>query len=446
MKAAHQHSEAAVESDRAQRPEPQVFQQSLVTEAADSHDAKEAHSPVAVLATAGSLQEVQAGPSSNLTQDELSHAETAAAFPAAPVVASPERAAEEQPQASEPALASTSRRRKRKQSAVGESLVVSDTKRWHSSTAKLRQRDSTIAGSPAVEHEQSANLETASGPTSSGNDLQKQPKETLTLADSTDKGSPPARDQTRASPVPISHRQSPATLLVDSMPESSGAPAADAVVDTAVAASPADARNSDYQDAQERLSSPLHVSTDPVRSVSKQPESSPEMQEDEPQAAPASPSPLKPPQAQAAEAPTQSPVVVELAQASPVHVCVDSEPGTLVLDKAEVASSATAAGLDAPTADSIADMQTNSASALGAAAAVPLPSSVSTQGALCRTPPGTGCKLLLFHALAPYIECTTLRCHAQRGRCQAAGADDSTCLCICILRAANTNQVYTMSS
>ncbi|KAL3133280.1 hypothetical protein ABBQ38_007161 [Trebouxia sp. C0009 RCD-2024] len=381
MKAAHQHSEAAVESDPAQRPEPQVFQQSLDTEAPDSRDAQGAHSPVAVLATAVSLQEVQAGPSSGMTQDERPHADIAAASPAAPVVASPELAAEEQPQASEPVLASTSKRKKRKQSAVGESLVVSDTKRWRSSTAKLRQTDSPTAGSPAVEHEQSANLEIASGPTTSGNDLRSQPEEALTLADSTDKGSPSARNQTQASPVPISHRQSSATLLVDPMPECSGAPAADAVVDDAVAASLLDARNSDFQDAQERLSSPLHVSTDSVRSVAEQQpaESSPaSMQEDEPQAA--SPSPLKPSQAQAAEAPRHSPIVVESAQASPVHVCVGSEPGTLVLDKAEAASSAAAAGLDAPTADSTADLQTNSASALGAAAAVPLPSSASTQG------------------------------------------------------------------
>lgn len=341
-----------------------------------------AHIPDAVLATAGSLQEVQAEPISSFPLDERPHVDTAAAPPADPVfVASPELVAEKQQQASELMLASTSKHKKRKQSAVGESLIASDSKRLHSSTAKLRQTDSPMGGNPAVKHGESASLQTAAGPASSGDDLQDQRQESLTLADSMDNSSPYEMEQPPGSPAPITDLQPSVPSLVDSVPDSSGALAAQVGVNAAVPASPADARNSDYQDAQERLSSPVHVSADPVRSGAEQPAESPStsMHEDEHQAAAASPSPSDPP-AQGAEAPRHLPVVLDLAQASPIHVCVEAEPDTSVLDKAEDSSSAAAAGLDAPITDSTADLQTNMASALGAAAAVPLPSSASIQG------------------------------------------------------------------
>lgn len=389
MKAAHQQAEAADESEVACHKDEQVCQQSLDTEATSlpelprSKDVKEAHSTDAVLATAGSLQEVQVGPNSRLNQDEKPSAEIPDP-PAAPVVASPELISEEQVQASELAPDSTSQRRKRRQSAVGESLAATDNKRWHANTAKLRQPDSPAAGSPAAECEQGANLQTASDIDDRDNGLQDQRQTPLTLADNMDASSPPVTDQPEQ--LPVVHRQPSAMSPMESVPGSSPASAADAVAGTAVAASPVNARNTDYQDAQERLSSPLHASPDPARSEGEQPAepSVTKLHEDEHQAAAAAhPGPSDNPedQAEAADILRHLPVALNMAEVSPVHVTAGAEPdASVAAARAEDASGAAVAGIDVPDADSDTVLQTNIASALGAAAAVPLPSIAGTQG------------------------------------------------------------------
>lgn len=396
MKAAHQQAEAAEKSDIAQQQQEQVCQQSLNTEATSLLEPRQssvvarAHSPDAVLATVCSLQEVQAGPSSNFTHDKRTSAEACVDSPASPVVASPEHIAEEHVQASELAVASTSKRRKRKQSAVGENLIASDSKRRHSSTAQLRQTDSPIAGGPAAAHGPTASLHAASDTNESDDDLQDQPGESLTLADSMDMSSPHAVDQPQELPVPIISPQPPATLHVESVLESSGAPAADTVADTALNASPVNARNSDYQDAQERLSSPLHVSPDPARSEEEQPAgpSVTSVHEDEHQAAapslsfarpPAGLSPPDSPQDQDAKVLRHSLVALDQEEALPNDGGASPEPDTSAAAKAEVASSAAATGFDAPDADSNMVLQTHMGLALGTAAAVPLPTTGSIQ-------------------------------------------------------------------
>lgn len=387
MKAAHQQAEASDEPEAAHHADEHAHQQSVDTEAISlpepphSDDVQEAHSPGPVLAISGSLQqEVQTGPDSHFTQDNRPCAEAPGDSPTAPIEVLPKLIAEEQIHMSELAGASTSKRRKRKQSAVGESLLASGTKRWHTSTAKLRQPDSPVAGSPAVEHEQSATLQTALGPNDRDDDHleEDQPQESLTMADSVDASSPRATDQPGASPVV--HPQPSAVSPVEPVLESSPAPASDAI--TAVAASPVNARNSDYQDAQERLSSPLCASPAPARSEGEQPaEPSVHMlHEDVDQAAAAaSPKALDSSQDQVAQASGHSPVALNKAQASPTHVAANPEPDASVAPAGvEVACSAAIA--DAPDADSNTVLQTSMASALGAAAAVPLPATAGTQG------------------------------------------------------------------
>lgn len=377
MKAAHQQAEASDEPEAARHQEEQAHQQSVDTEAISlpepphSDDVQEAHSPGPVLATIGSLQqEVQTEPTSLFTQDNRPSVEAPADSPTAPLEVLPKLIAED---TSELAGASTSKRRKRKQSAVGESLLASDSKRWHTSTAKLRQPDTPVAGSPAVDHEQSATLQTASDPNDRDDDNleEDQPQESLTLADSMDASSPPATDQPGA--LPFVHPQPP----VDPVPESSPAPAADA--NTVVAASPVNARNSDYQDAQERLSSPLPASPTQARSNGEQlAEPSVNMLHGEVDqaAAATSPGPTSSPEDQVAQASGHSPNALNEAHASPAHVATDPEPDTSAA--AEVACSAVIA--DAPDADSTTVLQTSMASALGAAAAVPLPAATGVQG------------------------------------------------------------------
>ena len=386
LRAAHLQTEAADDSGVARQQEEQVCQQSLDIEATSlqepphSGDVKGAHITDAVLATAGSLQEVQVGPNSHLNQDERLCAGAPADPPTAPVVASSKLISGEQIQAPELAAASTSQRRKRKQSAVGESLVASDSKRWHSNIARLGQSDSPVAGSTATEREQGAKMQTASDAHDSESESQGQQQELLTLADSMDASSPPATDQPEQ--LPVVDRQPSAP----SVPGRSPASAADAVVDIAVAASPVDARNSDYQDAQERLSSPLHVSPDPARSEREQPAepSVTMLHEDVHQAtAAASPGVSDNPedQAEAAEVSIHVPVALNMAEASPVHVAPVPEPDASVqAARAVDASSAAIAGVEVPDADSITVLQANTASALGTAAAVPLPSIAGTQG------------------------------------------------------------------
>ena len=388
MKAAHQQAEAADASGVACRPEEQICQQSLDTEATSlpepphRNDVEGAHGTDAVLATASSLQEVQVGPHSHLNQDERPSAEAPADSPTAPVVASPELISEEQVQAAELAVASTSQRGKRKQSAVGESLVASDSKRRHSDTAILQQPDSPVAGSPAAEREQAADLQTASDTHDRDNELQDQQQESLTLADSMDASSPPATDQPEQ--LPVVHPQPSAMAPVISVPGSSPASAADAV--TAVAASPVNARNSDYQDAQERLSSPLHASPDRARSERVQPAvpSVTMFHEDVHQAAAAaSPGPHDSPedQAEAAEVSRHSPIALNMATASPVHVAAGPEPdASVAAARAQDASTAAVTGMDVQAADSNTVLQSDIASALRAAAAEPLPSIAGTQG------------------------------------------------------------------
>lgn len=70
-----------------------------------------------------------------------------------------------------------------------------------------------------------------------------------------------------------------------------------------------------------------------------------------------------------------------MAEVSPVHVTAGAEPdASVAAARAEDASGAAVAGIDVPDADSDTVLQTNIASALGAAAAVPLPSIAGTQG------------------------------------------------------------------
>ena len=433
MKAAHQQTEAADEAEVACHQEEQVCQQSLDTEATSlpepphSNNVKGAHSTDAVLATADSLQEVQDGPNSHLNQDEKPSAETPDPSTAL-VVASPELTSEEQVQASELAAAGTSQRRKRKQSAVGESLVASDNKRWHSGTAKLRQPDSPVAGSPAAEREQGADLQTASDIHDMDNELQDQQQESLTLADSMDADSPPDTDQPEQ--LPVVHPQASALSPMESVPGSSPASAAAAVADTAVAASSMNARNSDYQDAQERLSSPLHASPGPARSEGGQPAepSVIKLREDVHQtAAAASPSPPDNPadQAEAAEVLRHLPVALNMAEVSPVHVMGGPEPdASVAAARAKDASSAAIASIDVPDADSNTVLQTNIASALGAATAMPLPSIADTQGehSLHVIKHSTvldvkGCEVL-FEVTCSFVE---LSCQPQLGKCRADG-------------------------
>ena len=383
MKAAHQQAEASHEPEAARHAEEHAHQETVDTEAISlpepphSNDVQKPHSPGPVLVTSDSLQqEIQIGPDSHFTQDNRPCAEAPADSPTAPVEVLPKLVAEEQTHTSELAGASMSKRRKRKQSAVGESLLAFD---WHTNTAKLRQPDSPVAGSPAVEHEQSATLQTAPDPNDRDeDDLEAdQPQESLTPADSMDASSPPATDQPGASP--LVHPQPSAMSPVDPVLESSPAPAADA--NTVVPASPVNAWNSDYQDAQERLSSPLRASPALARSEGEQPaEPSVHMlHEDADQAAAAaSPSPSSP-EDQVAQASGRSLGALKEAQASPAHVATDPDPDTSVAAAGvEVAGSAAIA--DAPDADSSTVLQTSMASALGAAAAVPLPAAAGTQG------------------------------------------------------------------
>lgn len=386
MKAAHQQAKASDEPEAAHHQEVHAHQQSVDTEAISlpkpphSDDVQKVHSPGPVLATSDSLQqEVQIGPNSHFTQEIRPSAEAPSDSPTGPAEVLPKLIAEEQLHATELAGASMSKRRKRKQSAMGESLLASDSKRWHTSTAKLRQPDSPVAGSPAVEHEQGAALQAASDPNDRDDDVKEdQPQESLTLADSMDASSPPVTDQPAASPVV--HPQPSVVSPVEPVLESSPAPAADA--NTVVAASPVNARNSDYQDAQERLSSPLCASPAPGRSQGEQPaEPSVHMlHEDVDQAAAAaSPSPPDSPEDQVAQASGHSPVALNEAQASPAHVATDPEPDTSVA-AAGVELACSAALPDVPDADSNTALQMSAASALGAAAAVPLPASAGTQG------------------------------------------------------------------
>ena len=438
MKAAHQQAEAADDSEVAHYQAEQVCQQPLDTEVTSlpepphSNDVKGAHSAGAVLATAGSLQEVQVGVHSQLNQDERSPAESPAEAPAvapagsptAPVVDSPEPIAEEQVQASELAAASTSQCRKRKQSAVGESLVASDSKRCHSSTAKLRQPDSPVAGRPAAEHERRATLQTATDAHDRDNELEDQQQESLNLADSMDASSPPATDQPEQ--LPVVHPEPPAMSPVESVLGSSPASAADAVADTAVAASPVNARNSDYQDAQERLSSPLHASPDPATSMGEQPaEPSVTMLHEDVHQAAAAASPGPPDnledQAEAAEVARHTPIAFNMAEASPVHVAAGLEPGASVAAaRAADASSAAIAGTDVPDAYSNTVLQTNMASALGAAAAVPLPSTAGTQGvhSANKHSIASGVADCAVY-LESHVYCNELNCQSRCGRCKA---------------------------
>ena len=393
-KAAQHQAETADQDDSVQQPDVSVHQQSAEADVLDqrissAREASVANSPVAVLATASSLGRVYRGHNSDQQQQEILPAEASAAFPSVPVDSSPDSSTEDQEQPPELGVGSTSRHRKRKQSAVGESLAAPNSKRQQPGTAQEGQTDSPDAGSPASAHQSAAQkaVSAMSTPRGTDNGLQSQPDQLQSLANDTDMSSLQAREQQQhlhlpVSPaIPVTAAQS--LVVADSVPEASAEPDADAGNETAMAAPPVNARNSDYQDAQERVSSPLHVSPDPARSQGEQRgKTSPlPMHEGSHQAPAVSTSRPDPTEEQeAVEAANDAPDALHVAEALPASANGEPEEDALATAgkaTAEVEGNAVAAapGFDAADADSNVAAQADISSVLGAAAAVPLPSS-----------------------------------------------------------------------
>ena len=394
-RAAQEQAETADQDESVQQPD--VDQQSVETDAfaqriSNAKQASVAHSPIAVLATASSLEGMNEGHSSDQQPEERMPAEASPACLSAPVDTSHKSSAEDQAQASELGVGSTSKHRKRKQSAVGESLAAPNSKRRQPRIAQQRQTDSPDVGSRASAHQYAAQeaVSAVSPPRGTDNGLQSQPDHLQTLEDGTDVSSLQASEQQHpASPgspaIPVTAAQS--LTVPDSVPEGAAEPNADASDDVDVAAPTVKARSSDYQDAQERLSSPVHVSPEPASSQGQQPgKPSPSpMQEDKHQSTAVSPSrPDVTQEQEAVEAADDAPAALHVAPALPASANVEPEEDTLVPAEstitAEVEGNAAAAGSNVPDAGSNIAAQPDMPSVLGAAAAVPLPSSTHTEG------------------------------------------------------------------
>ena len=369
--------DVSVELQAANAEAANVPQQPRVS--ADKADCNVEDSPVATPATALSLHGVQVEPDSD--QQQL----IAESLPA-PSNALLEGSASPQAQREELMVGSSSKHRKRKQSAADEILAASSSKQTQSSVTKAQRMEGAVLGSPARPQPQDVTFDAVAELSQSDSQMQSESRQSQAANDSPDVHSPHVREQQHVD-LPLSPVQPltvhPSVVVPDSAPAESAAEARD---HADVAASPGSARESDYQDAQERLSSPENAMPDVDKTGAEQPAEplSRIVDEDVRQSDAVSPSrPLAEEDqeigevamdAAAASTLSQTPSLVDDAQVEDAAEAAAAAPAAQVVDDA------VAAGITVDQADTLDDEPSDGLSALGIAAALPLPSTNGAQG------------------------------------------------------------------
>ena len=263
------------------------------------------------------------------------------------------------PQPSHRSFSSTSRPGKRQRSMAGEDEVASPSTRHQPASPELQQTDMAAANRISSEAQQ---VIAESKQQDGSLMLQQQP------ADQMDAASPEAHDQQQAM-----HEDMEQASLSPHMPAEATEPAAPDVPDS-VSPVKQQARSSDYQDAHERLSSPLSAApSDPGEGQQPAEGASPMLVNDpeEQQMPPASPVDSSGVPQQDTEAPAHdSPVAAASLQASPAHgdIANAAAAGTLADEHADDQLEGTET-----------DVELVRPSNLGVATAVPLPGTAASE-------------------------------------------------------------------
>lgn len=271
------------------------------------------------------------------------------------------------PQPSHRSFNSTSRPGKRQRSMAVEDEVASQSTHHQSASPELQQKDMSAANRISSEAQQVVAESKQEDGVNCSLMLQQQP------ADQMDVSSPEAHYQQQAMPEDMEQAS-----LSPHMPAEATEPAAPGVPDS-VSPAKQQARSSDYQDAHERLSSPLSAApSDPGEGQQPAEGASPMLVNDpeETQMPPASPVDSSGvPQQDIEAAAHDSPVAAASLQASPAHE-----------DIAYAAADATAAAgtlADEHADDQLEGTETDSElvrpSTLGVATAVPLPGTAANE-------------------------------------------------------------------
>ncbi len=391
-KAALAQAETAVESDATEQQELHSAQKPASTDAASPVLQQSVASHVQRVQKPSSSPEAVLGTVSDSSTDKQQHpavgspAEASIHATPAPLASSPKTSTQHLSEPPHHSVSSMSRPAKRKHNAAGESEIATYSKRRHSGSSEPLHEGSPATDrasgltAPSPKHENRAD---------SAQVLQQQPTE-----DDMNVSSPEAEQQHQELDEPLDQVPLLTTAAVEAGADMASPDEAAAIAPT----TKGEARTSDYQDAHERLSSPMPVF--PIASSEgQQPaESAVPLLVHAPKGQQMSPA-----------SPAGSDCISEQESERPNHASLHPSPAHD--DDALAAADATERDVlpqaDTSASDTVVDQGmvskavSNSAglSALGAAAAMPLPDSIASQG---RASQSLCCSVL--HALTLVVE------------------------------------------